>query len=119
MRTVIAAVNGIADPCSIAMTEPIGIADLGLVEEVRIDGGHVEVVLVPTSPHCLYVGLFEEEVGARVLALEFVDSVSVEHDEGRVIWDETRMAPEARERLRRRRAALSAAHGLGRGRRGA
>jgi metal-sulfur cluster biosynthetic enzyme len=119
VRAVVAAVNGIADPCSIAMTEPIGIADLGLVEDVRVDGGHVDVVLVPTSPHCLFVGLFEEEVEARVLALEFVESVNVEHEEGEIIWDETRMAPEARERLRRRRVALAAAHGLDRGRRGA
>ena len=38
-RAVVEAVNGIADPCSIAMTEPIGIADLGLVKDVGISGG--------------------------------------------------------------------------------
>jgi metal-sulfur cluster biosynthetic enzyme len=114
-QEVVAAVNGIADPCSLAMSEAIGIADLGLVEEVRIDGSHVEVVLVPTSPQCLFVGLFEEEIEVRVSALDFVESVSVRFDEGGVIWDETRMTLLARERLERRRAALAATAGSGRG----
>jgi metal-sulfur cluster biosynthetic enzyme len=112
-RAVVAAVNAIADPCSIAMAEPIGIADLGLVEEVRIDDGHVTVVLVPTSPQCLFVGLFEEEVEARVSALDWVESVLVGFDEGETIWDETRMTSVARERLARRRTALAAARAEG------
>jgi metal-sulfur cluster biosynthetic enzyme len=98
--------NGIVDPCSAAMAEPIGIADMGLVEDVRVDGGRVEVVLVPTSPHCLFVGLFEEELEKRLSALPWVESVGVELDEGTIIWDEQRMTDAARERLARRRSAL-------------
>ena len=104
-RAVVEAVNGIADPCSIAMTEPIGIADLGLVKDVGISGGCVEIALLPTSPHCLFVGLFEEEIEARVSALGWVESVHVRLDEGETIWDESRMTPAAQERLARRRAA--------------
>lgn len=106
-RAVLEAVNGIADPCSIAMTEPIGIADLGLVEDVGISGGRVEIALLPTSPHCLFVGLFEEEIEERVSALGWVESVHVRLDEGETIWDESRMTTAARERLARRRAALA------------
>ena len=102
------AINAIADPCSIALVEPIGLGDLGLVEDVRIAGGDVEVSLVPTSPHCLFLGLFEEQIESRVGALDWVDSVVVRLDEGETIWDETRMTASARERLRRRRAAVAA-----------
>jgi metal-sulfur cluster biosynthetic enzyme len=98
--------NGIFDPCSMAMAEPIGISDMGLVEEVRTDGGRVAVVLVPTSPHCMFIGLFEEEVEKRVSALSWVESVTVELEEGTIIWDEARMTPSARERLARRRSAI-------------
>jgi metal-sulfur cluster biosynthetic enzyme len=104
-RAVVEAVNGIADPCSIAMAEPIGIADLGLVEDVDISGGCGEISLLPTSPHCLFVGLFEEEIETRVSALGWVESVRVRLDEGETIWDEDRMTTGARERLARRRAA--------------
>jgi metal-sulfur cluster biosynthetic enzyme len=112
-RAVVAAINGIVDPCSAALAEPIGLADLGLVEEVRIDGGRVRVTLVPTSPQCLFVGLFEEEVEARVSALDWVESVEVAFDEGQKIWDETRMTAAARDRLSHRRAALAGARGAG------
>jgi metal-sulfur cluster biosynthetic enzyme len=102
------AVNRIPDPCSVAMAEPIGIADLGLVEGITVRDGAVEVTLVPTSPHCLYVGLFEQDVEARVRELDWVRSVEVRCLEGHVIWDESRLSETARARLDRRRAALRA-----------
>jgi metal-sulfur cluster biosynthetic enzyme len=103
------AINSVADPCSIALAEPIGIADLGLLEAIRVTAeGSVEITLVPTSPHCLFVGLFEEEIEARVSALGWVRSVCVRLDEDGTIWDEERMTPTARMRLMRRRAAVAA-----------
>jgi metal-sulfur cluster biosynthetic enzyme len=105
VSAVRAVLNGIFDPCSMAMAEPIGIADMGLVEDIRVEGSHVVVVLVPTSPHCMFLSLFEEEVERRVSELPGVDSVRVELEEGTVIWDETRMTDAARERLARRRVA--------------
>lgn len=98
--------NAIVDPCSAAMAEPIGIADMGLVEDIRVDGGRVDVVLVPTSPHCLFVALFEDELEKRLSALPWVETVGVELDEGTIIWDERRMTEATRERLARRRSAL-------------
>lgn len=101
-----AVLNSIVDPCSAAMAEPIGIADMGLVEDVRVEAGHVVVVVVPTSPHCLFTALFEEEIEKRVAALPWVESVRVELEEGGIIWDERRLSDAARARLARRRDAM-------------
>ena len=102
------AINAIVDPCSAAMSEPAGIADMGLLEQVSIDGDEVAVELLPTSAHCLFVGLFEEEIEERVGTLPWVGSVRVTLSRSLDIWDESRMDPRLRERLRLRRAALRA-----------
>jgi metal-sulfur cluster biosynthetic enzyme len=96
-------INEIVDPCSSAMATPIGIDDLGILEEVVVDGDDVRVVLLPTSPHCLYVGLFEEQIEARVGALPWVRSVDVSLTRSMEIWDEGRLSELARRRLGRRR----------------
>jgi metal-sulfur cluster biosynthetic enzyme len=98
--------NQIVDPCSIAMSTPLGIADLGLIERIDVSEGFVAVDLVPTSPHCLFIGLFEEEVEQRIAALPWVKSLRVEINDGGIIWDETRMTHAARTRIAEHRAAL-------------
>jgi metal-sulfur cluster biosynthetic enzyme len=104
-RAVREQINGVLDPCSRAMAVPTGIADMGIVEDVRIDGGRVHVQLLPTSPHCLFLGLFEAEIETRVKALPWVERVSVELTVGAEIWTEERMERGARERLARSRRA--------------
>lgn len=103
-----ARINAIVDPCSTAMAEPIGIDDFGIVQHVRIDGGEVEVVLLPTSPHCLFLGLFEEEIEQRLRTLPGVTSVRVTLTDGAEVWDEQRIAPTARRRLQQRRRSARA-----------
>jgi metal-sulfur cluster biosynthetic enzyme len=107
-----AALNAIIDPCSRAMAVPLGLGDMGLVQEIRVKEGRVDVLLLPTTPHCLFVGLFEEAIVAQVGALDGVASVQVRLDEGDTIWDESRMTVSARKRLVHRRAALRHNHGL-------
>jgi metal-sulfur cluster biosynthetic enzyme len=101
-------INEIIDPCSAAMSHPLGIVNLGLINVTRIERGCVELELVPTSPSCLFVGLFEEEIDARLRALPWVDSVQIVTDDGETIWDERRIAPAARRRLTQHRAAIAA-----------
>ena len=96
---VLAAVNGIVDPCSAAVGVPIGIADMGLVERLELDGNRVELVLLPTSPHCMYVGHFEEEIESRVGALPWVEFVQVTLSDCTTIWDDSRMTDAARSEL--------------------
>jgi metal-sulfur cluster biosynthetic enzyme len=103
-----AALNSIVDPCSSAMAHPIGLADMGIIDRVAVVGDRVAVDLLPTSAHCLFVGLLEEAIETRIAELPWVSDVDVHLAEGTHLWDEERMAPAARERLRRLRAARRA-----------
>jgi metal-sulfur cluster biosynthetic enzyme len=92
------AVNQIIDPCSAGVGSPTGIADMGLVKRLEIHGADVEVELITTSPMCLFVGHFEQEVERRISALDWVRSVTVVSTQ-RTMWDESFMSPAARARL--------------------
>ena len=60
---------------------PINIVDLGLVYDLRIEGGRVAVKMTMTAPGCPAVDLLVEDVKHKVGALEGVDEVDVE-----VVW---------------------------------
>lgn len=92
---VIATINGIVDPCSQALRVPIGIADLGLVEALDVSGENVTIVLMTTTPFCMFVGMFQEEARRRVSTLPWVDSVQVQMKYD-AIWDESRLAESVR-----------------------
>lgn len=68
--------GGILDP-----EMPIGIVDLGLVEDVRIedrgDGADVHVDLLPTFVGCIAQPMIADEVRRRVGAMDEVGSVTV------------------------------------------
>lgn len=100
------ALDGIVDPCSAAAGEPLGLVDMGVVDEVAVEGGTVRVRLLPTSPGCLYTPVFQEEIERRLGALDWCGRVEVSFAPADAVWDEGRIAPAARERLQRRRAAL-------------
>ncbi len=99
--------NRVFDPCSVAARVPVGIVDLGIVEAVTVDGGHVHVELLLTSPHCLYVGHFEQVIEERLAALPWVEAVRVGLSESAEIWDEGRMTAAARRRMADGRGAAS------------
>lgn len=104
--TVRAVLNEIVDPCSDSSGTPIGLVDMGIVAAVDVDGGAVSVELLPTFAGCMFIPSFEDEIERRVGALEWCDGITVTLASASEIWDETRMAESARERLRVRRAAL-------------
>jgi metal-sulfur cluster biosynthetic enzyme len=114
----LAAIDAIADPCSISLGHPIGLAGMGMVERLDVEGGAVSVLLLPTFPTCLFRGVFEEEIAVRLRALPWCTSVAVAFCPAEQDWDESRMSPEALAALRRparparragRRAAKAAA----------
>lgn len=116
-RAVLRAADEIRDPCSVAAAQPLGIAEMGLVRDVRLTpaaaGGHdVTIVLRLTAPGCLYWVYFERELRARLTTLSGVASVTITRDP-EYDWTEADIAPAARRRLReerrRRRAAALAA----------
>jgi metal-sulfur cluster biosynthetic enzyme len=99
---VVAELEAIIDPCSIASGQPIGLAGMGMIERLDVTGGAVSVLLLPTFPLCTFLGVFEAEIEKRLLALPWCDSVAVAFCPASEGWDESRMSAAARARLRRR-----------------
>lgn len=98
LDAVLRCLEGIEDP-----ELPVSITDLGLVRDVRTEGGRVRVRLVPTFSGCPALEVITRQVRDTVAALEGVAGVDVEmtYDEP---WTMARMTARGRERLR--------AHGL-------
>ncbi|MBS1845341.1 MAG: DUF59 domain-containing protein [Actinobacteria bacterium] len=94
----------IKDPCSLATDLPLGLDEMGLIEGVEIDeDGNVAVAVRLTSPTCVMVGYFRDELRKRVLGLPGVRDLEVSFDRG-LDWDPEMMSSRVRqlraERLR-------------------
>ena len=86
----------IVDPCSAATGSNLDIVEMGLVDTIEIDDGHVDVRMRLTAPTCHMVPYFVREVEDLVGDLSGVDSVELETDYG-LEWTEEMMSDEARE----------------------
>lgn len=91
--------NQIVDPCSRATGVPLGLVDMGLVDEVKVRRGVVHVRIVPTFHGCRFVPIFAEEIEQSLADVPWVTRVEVWMAGPEVIWDEGRISPAARERL--------------------
>jgi metal-sulfur cluster biosynthetic enzyme len=95
-ETVRAALGDVYDPC--CADRGISIVDMGVVEDVRVAGGHVEVDLVLTTGWCPFVVSMSTAIPDRLNGVEGVESVDV-----RVVWDpvwtQERLSESAREKL--------------------
>ena len=60
----------------------INIVDLGLVYDVREEGGVVEVEMTLTSPGCPLAGVIDKDVKMGVMKIKGVKKVTLE-----LIWD--------------------------------
>ena len=74
------------------------IVDMGVVEDVRVDGTHVEVDLVLTTGWCPFVASMSSTIPDALTRLPGVETVDV-----KVVWDPVwtmdRLSPSAREKL--------------------
>jgi metal-sulfur cluster biosynthetic enzyme len=93
---VLDALREVYDPC--CADRGISIVDMGVVEDVRLDGAHVEVDLVLTTGWCPFVAAMSNAIPDRLQRLDGVDTVDV-----RVVWDPVwtmdRLSESAREKL--------------------
>jgi metal-sulfur cluster biosynthetic enzyme len=93
---IVDALRDVYDPC--CADRGVSIVDMGVVEDVRVDGAHVDVDLVLTTGWCPFVASMSEMIPARLRDLDGVSSVDVE-----VVWDPVwtaeRLSPEARDKL--------------------
>jgi metal-sulfur cluster biosynthetic enzyme len=104
----LAIVNDIVDPCSGAAGAPVGIGDMGIVEQLAVQDGRVQVQLTPTFPGCRFTPIFESEIRSRLSDVGWCTGVEVTVSSPHVIWDESRMSEHARRLLSARRARLRA-----------
>lgn len=74
---VLAALKRVPEPCSIAMRAPIDICEMGLVEDVRIEGGSVRVELVLTDASCPHFTSMRRYIADALTELEGVTAVDV------------------------------------------
>lgn len=94
----------IIDPCSAANGTDLSIVSMGLIEEIDIDDGHVTVSMHLTTPFCMQIPFFIDEVEDRVGSLAGVESVALETDSG-IEWSQDMMSEDAcRKREQRKRA---------------
>jgi metal-sulfur cluster biosynthetic enzyme len=93
---LIDALREVYDPC--CADRGISIVDMGVVEDVRLDGSHVDVDLVLTTGWCPFVASMSSAIPDRLKRLDGVESVDV-----RVVWDPVwtmdRLSDSAREKL--------------------
>jgi metal-sulfur cluster biosynthetic enzyme len=93
---LIDALREVYDPC--CADRGISIVDMGVVEDVRLDGSHVDVDLVLTTGWCPFVASMSSAIPDRLKRLEGVDTVEV-----KVVWDPVwtmdRLSEQARDKL--------------------
>jgi metal-sulfur cluster biosynthetic enzyme len=95
---VISRLHKVIDPCSAATKVPLSIVEMGMVESVEIESGHVTVALRMTSPLCHALPYFEMEI-ERVLAEAVgIVGVSCTFDHGGN-WQPDNMTSGARRKL--------------------
>lgn len=93
---IVEALGDVYDPC--CADRGISIVDMGVVEDVRVDGGRVEVDLVLTTGWCPFVTTMSTAIPDRLRSVEGVEDVDVQ-----VVWDPVwtpdRLSERAREEL--------------------
>jgi metal-sulfur cluster biosynthetic enzyme len=96
LAALIDALRDVYDPC--CADRGISIVDMGVVEEVQLEGSHVRVDLVPTTGLCPFVANMSSAIPNRLRRLPGVETVDV-----RVVWEPVwtmeRLSESAREKL--------------------
>jgi metal-sulfur cluster biosynthetic enzyme len=108
---VMACLENIVDPCSVASGVPAGLVSMGLVGLVTVaegaGGATVGVTLYITEPGCLMGSLFELTARRALKEIPGVAEVEVAMDYTHV-WGPEQMAPEYRKHLAQVRACRAA-----------
>ena len=93
---IVDALRDVYDPC--CADRGVSIVDMGVVEDVRVDGAHVDVDLVLTTGWCPFVASMSSAIPERLRQMEGVETVEV-----RTVWDPVwtmdRLSESAREKL--------------------
>ena len=97
-KTILTLLDEIKDPCSVANGTPMGLVEMGLIDQLEItDAGAVTIHLRLTSPFCHMIGFFKIEAQRLLSSLSHITSVALIADKG-LDWSPDRMSPTARAR---------------------
>ncbi len=77
---LIDALREVYDPC--CQDRGVSIVDMGVVEDVRQIGRHVEVDLIPTTGWCPFVANMSAAIPEALIALDGIETVDV-----KVVWE--------------------------------
>jgi metal-sulfur cluster biosynthetic enzyme len=75
--SVLEALQDVPEPCSIAMRNPMDITEMGLVDEVEVEVGHVRVELLLTDPACVHFTAIRRFINDVLMRLDGVETVEV------------------------------------------
>lgn len=78
---------------------PISLVDLGLIYDVRVDGGAVDVDLTFTATACPCMAFIRFDIEERLRKEDGVEEVRI-HEVWSPPWTRDRVTPEGRERLK-------------------
>jgi len=108
-----AALDRVVDPCSCALGEPLGLREMGLAHEVRVDQarGEVAVTMRLTSPCCAYGASMAVAARDELRRVDGVRTATVEIDHG-AIWTPAALTGGAGVRLEVRRDRTRALTGV-------
>ena len=79
-EVLIDALRDVYDPC--CQDRGVSIVDMGVVEDVRHVGRHVEVDLIPTTGWCPFVANMSTAIPEALIRLPGVDTVEV-----KLVWE--------------------------------
>ena len=87
---VLEALRTVPEPCSIAMGDTLNICEMGLVEEIDIDGAAVRIELVLTDTSCVHFMSMRRYITDAVSDIDGVETVEVGMST-RVLWTPDRV----------------------------
>ncbi|MEA2321986.1 MAG: hypothetical protein QOD81_1836, partial [Solirubrobacteraceae bacterium] len=79
-EVLLEALGEVYDPC--CADRGISIVDMGVVDDVHVEGTHVRVDLLPTTGWCPFIVTMSEAIPDRLRRMAGVSTVDVN-----VIWD--------------------------------
>ena len=77
---IVDALRDVYDPC--CADRGVSIVDMGVVEDVRVAGAHVDVDLILTTGWCPFVSSMSTAIPERLQRMDGVETVEV-----RTVWD--------------------------------
>jgi metal-sulfur cluster biosynthetic enzyme len=101
-------IRAIEDPCHVLADYPLTLVDLGVINRVDLDQGHVEVGLTYTEIGCTFAPRILQRLEEEVMAAPGIESMDVVY-EPFPPWSPDRMSPQAQRLYAQRRAQAKAA----------